>query len=155
MGEATSQIEAHIENTRADLGSNLQELEQKVKSVTDWKQHFQKSPMTLLGAAFGGGFAGVEMACRCVEAETVGSLFLDEQEAPVLLDHCGHRDIGLPAFCHVHDSSWDTSASRSTDVGFGSTSVTIQPAPSALSISTEPPWRWTTVRTSSSPSPTP
>ena len=55
MGQATSQIEAHIENTRADLGSNLQELEQKVKSVTDWKQHFQQNPMTLLGAAFGGG----------------------------------------------------------------------------------------------------
>ena len=55
MGQATSQIEAHIEDTRADLGSNLQELEQKVKSVTDWKQHFQKNPMTLLGVAFGGG----------------------------------------------------------------------------------------------------
>ena len=55
MGQATSQIEALIENTRADLGSNLQELEQKVKSVTDWKQHFQTNPMTLLGVAFGGG----------------------------------------------------------------------------------------------------
>ena len=55
MGQATSQIEAHIENTREDLGSNLRELEQKVKSATDWKQHFRKSPMTLLGVAFGGG----------------------------------------------------------------------------------------------------
>src|SRR5467141_133741 len=55
MGQATSQIEAHIGNTRADLSSNLQELEQKVKSVTDWKQHFQTNPMTLLGVAFGGG----------------------------------------------------------------------------------------------------
>ena len=55
MGQATSQIEAHIEDTRADLGSNLHELEQKVKSVTDWKQHFQTNPMTMLGVAFGGG----------------------------------------------------------------------------------------------------
>jgi hypothetical protein len=55
MGQATSQIEAHIEDTRADLGSNLHELERKVKSVTDWKQHFQTNPMTLLGVAFGGG----------------------------------------------------------------------------------------------------
>ena len=55
MGQATNEIEAHIEDTRADLGSNLQELEQKVKSVTDWKQHFQTSPMTMLGVAFGGG----------------------------------------------------------------------------------------------------
>jgi hypothetical protein len=55
MGQATSQIEAHIEDTRADLGSNLQELEQKVKSVTDWKQHFRTSPIKMMGVAFGGG----------------------------------------------------------------------------------------------------
>ena len=55
MGETTNQIEAHIESTRGDLGSNLNELERKVKSVTDWKQHFQTSPMTMLGVAFGGG----------------------------------------------------------------------------------------------------
>src|SRR5450631_4445552 len=55
MGQASSQIEAHIEDTRADLGSNLHELEQKVKCVTDWKQHFQSNPMTMLGVAFGGG----------------------------------------------------------------------------------------------------
>lgn len=55
MGETTDQIAAHIEDTRDDLGANLQELEQKVKSVTDWKQHFQSSPMTMIGVAFGGG----------------------------------------------------------------------------------------------------
>jgi hypothetical protein len=55
MGQTTQQIEAHIEDTREDLGSNLHELEQKVKSVTDWKQHFQTNPMTMLGVAFGGG----------------------------------------------------------------------------------------------------
>lgn len=55
MGEATHKIETHIENTREDLGSNLRELEQKVKSATDWRQHFQNSPMTLIGVAFGGG----------------------------------------------------------------------------------------------------
>ena len=55
MGQTTHQIEAHIENTREDLGSNLHELERKVKSVTDWKQYFQTNPMTMLGVAFGGG----------------------------------------------------------------------------------------------------
>ena len=55
MGQTTHQIEAHIEETRKDLGSNLHELERKVKSVTDWKQHFQSNPMTMLGVAFGGG----------------------------------------------------------------------------------------------------
>jgi hypothetical protein len=55
MGQTKHQVEAHIENTREDLGSNLQELERKVKSVTDWKQQFQNNPMVMLGAAFGGG----------------------------------------------------------------------------------------------------
>ena len=55
MGQTTHQIEAHIEDTREDLGSNLHELERKVKDVTDWKQHFQTKPMTMLGVAFGGG----------------------------------------------------------------------------------------------------
>jgi hypothetical protein len=55
MGETTDQIAAHIENTRADLGANLQELEGKVKAATDWRQYFQKNPMTLIGVAFGGG----------------------------------------------------------------------------------------------------
>jgi len=55
MGETTDQIAAYIEDTRDDLGSNLRELEQKVKSVTDWKQHFRKSPLTMVGVAFGGG----------------------------------------------------------------------------------------------------
>ena len=55
MGQTTNQIEAHIENTRENLGSNLYELENKVKSTMDWKQHFQNNPTMMLGAAFGGG----------------------------------------------------------------------------------------------------
>ena len=55
MGETANEIETHIERTRQDLGSNLNELENKVKSVTDWKHHFQNSPMTMIGVAFGGG----------------------------------------------------------------------------------------------------
>jgi len=61
MGETTDQIAAHIEDTRDDLGSNLRELEQKVKSVTDWKQHFQKNPLTMVGVAFGGGIVLASM----------------------------------------------------------------------------------------------
>jgi len=55
MGETTNQIENHIEDTREDLGSNLQELERKVKSATDWKYYYAKSPMTAIGVAFGAG----------------------------------------------------------------------------------------------------
>jgi hypothetical protein len=55
MGATTNQIESFIENKREDLGSNLQELEQKVKSITDWRQQFRNNPMTMVAVAFGGG----------------------------------------------------------------------------------------------------
>ena len=55
MGETTGQIESHIRNTRDDLSANLSELEQKVKSATDWRQHFENNPGAFLAAAVGGG----------------------------------------------------------------------------------------------------
>jgi hypothetical protein len=55
MGETARQIEAHIEDTRRDLGSHLQELEKKVKTAADWRGHFRNKPLPMLGAAFGGG----------------------------------------------------------------------------------------------------
>ena len=55
MGKTASQIESHIESTRDHLGSNIEELEQKVRAAADWKQHFQNSPMSMIGVAFGGG----------------------------------------------------------------------------------------------------
>ena len=55
MGETTHDIATHIDHAREDLGSNLQELEHKVKSVTDWRQQFGNKPMTMVGLAFGGG----------------------------------------------------------------------------------------------------
>ena len=64
MGETTKQIEAHIENTRKDLGANLQEVETRVKAATDWRQHFQARPMTILGIAFGGGVLLATMMSR-------------------------------------------------------------------------------------------
>ena len=55
MGKTANQIETHIERTRDNLGANIHELEEKVKSATDWKHYFQKNPMTMIGMAFGGG----------------------------------------------------------------------------------------------------
>ena len=61
MGETTDQIETHIETKQDDLRSNLEELEDKVKSVTDWRHQFRNNPGLMLGLAFGGGMllAGV------------------------------------------------------------------------------------------------
>ena len=55
MGETTGQIEGHIRNTRADLSANLSELEQKVKSATNWRHHFENNSGAFLAAAVGGG----------------------------------------------------------------------------------------------------
>jgi hypothetical protein len=55
MGQTASQIENHIEDQREDLSSNLRELENKVKSVTDWRHQFESRPLAFIGLAFGGG----------------------------------------------------------------------------------------------------
>jgi hypothetical protein len=55
MGERTDQIENQIENKREDLKSNLQELQTRVKTATDWRHYFTEHTGTMIAAAFGGG----------------------------------------------------------------------------------------------------
>jgi hypothetical protein len=55
VGETAQQIETHIRDTRDDLSANLSELELKMKSVTDWRQQYQKHPGTFLAVAAGAG----------------------------------------------------------------------------------------------------
>jgi hypothetical protein len=55
VSETTGDIQAHIRETREDLKANMDELGQKVKSATDWRQHYDKSPGLFLAAALGGG----------------------------------------------------------------------------------------------------
>jgi hypothetical protein len=55
VAERPDQIERDIESARVELGSNLHELEDKVRQEADWKTHFQRDPMTFMGLAFGGG----------------------------------------------------------------------------------------------------
>jgi hypothetical protein len=55
VAEKPDQIAKHIESARNKLGSNLHELEDKVRHEADWKTHFERNPMTLLGVTFGGG----------------------------------------------------------------------------------------------------
>jgi hypothetical protein len=56
MGRTVDQISDHIESTREDLRSNLEDLAQKVKSAVDWREKFRANPGALLAVAFGGGF---------------------------------------------------------------------------------------------------
>lgn len=55
MGQTTDQIENQIENKREDLKSNLQELETRVKTATDWRHYFSEHTGPMIAAAFGGG----------------------------------------------------------------------------------------------------
>lgn len=85
MGQAASQIENHIENKREDLGSNLRELEDKVKSVTDWRHQFGNRPLVFLGLAFGGG---------AVLSSVIGRPFGGRRHASYNSDH---RTVGTDA----------------------------------------------------------
>lgn len=55
MDQTLDQIEAHIGRTRAKLGSNLEELEDKVQSATDFRVQYRARPYVMLGAAAVGG----------------------------------------------------------------------------------------------------
>jgi hypothetical protein len=55
MGKTADQIANEIEETRENLRSNLQELETRVKSVTDWRGYARKHPAAMAVAALAGG----------------------------------------------------------------------------------------------------
>jgi len=55
MGEKPDQIERHIYEKRNELGENINELQQKVKTAVDWRTQFDRRPLAMVGIAFGGG----------------------------------------------------------------------------------------------------
>ncbi|MGH9630902.1 MAG: hypothetical protein ACRD7E_21535 [Bryobacteraceae bacterium] len=55
MDQRSDQIVEHIEQERSRLGHNLEELEGRVKTATDWRTHFNRHPFVFLGLAMGGG----------------------------------------------------------------------------------------------------
>jgi hypothetical protein len=56
MDEETNKIRQQIDIERDQLGRNLDEIEDRVKSATDLKAHFNKNTGLVLGAAVAGGF---------------------------------------------------------------------------------------------------
>lgn len=54
MRDTIDSIQAHIQETRKDLGANLQALEIKVKSIADWRQYLRTRPLVVMGALIGG-----------------------------------------------------------------------------------------------------
>ena len=73
MGETTQQIENHLHETREDLKSNIQELESRVKSATDWRHQFRQHPGMMLAAAVGGGMLLSAMLGRAKSTASTAS----------------------------------------------------------------------------------
>ena len=55
MGTESDQIKRHIDEKREELGAHLNELEYRVKSVTDWRALVLQQPGKAAALAFGGG----------------------------------------------------------------------------------------------------
>jgi hypothetical protein len=64
MGQTPAEIERHIRQERADLASNLGQIEQRAKDAVDWRLHFQKSPLTMIGVAVGAGMLLAAVTAR-------------------------------------------------------------------------------------------
>jgi hypothetical protein len=56
MDEKSSQIIDEIAATRDKLGDNLNDLESRMRQVTDWRTYYERHPLVFVGAALGGGF---------------------------------------------------------------------------------------------------
>jgi hypothetical protein len=55
MGRATDRVEQHLQDERRALRSNLEELEDRVRSAVDWRRQFRSNTTAFLGLALGGG----------------------------------------------------------------------------------------------------
>ena len=65
MDQTVREIEAHIDRTRDRLGSNLQELEDKVDAATDWREQYRARPFVVLGVAcLAGALVGAALRAR-------------------------------------------------------------------------------------------
>lgn len=106
MGETTDQIESHIQHQREDLQSNLQELEDKVKSVTDWRGHFRNHPGVMVAAAFGGG---VLLSAMISRRSGSGRVKIDSSTSEVSTSS-GSSSIGRAASKGTSEilETWDT-----------------------------------------------
>lgn len=98
MDKTTDQIESDIERKRHELGANLHELEHKVKQIGDWRHHFHNHPVTLLGAAFGGGVLVATMLGRSRRDTSTSSAGSPrKQKALDTWDHIKDALIGVAA----------------------------------------------------------
>lgn len=56
MGETPDEIKREIEAARHRISTNLNQLEDRVKDVLDWRAQFDRRPWAFVGGAFGLAF---------------------------------------------------------------------------------------------------
>ena len=100
MGESTDEIRNEIAMQRNILGKNLNELETKAKSLTDWRAQFEKNPMTMVGVAFAGGLliatiAGGKRSRRSSSSTEVRSISGPATKTEQTWDHVKGALFGL------------------------------------------------------------
>ena len=55
MNPSPDEIRFEVESARHKLAADLNALEHRVKTVTDWRWQFRRRPWTVLGIAFAAG----------------------------------------------------------------------------------------------------
>ena len=56
MVQETDKIKNHIDTERGKLEQDLDEIERRVTKAVDWREWFDRHPVSMLGAAAAGGF---------------------------------------------------------------------------------------------------
>lgn len=56
MGTSADQIEVEIKDERSRLGWDISELQHRLKDVVNWRGHFEKRPLAMIGGALAAGF---------------------------------------------------------------------------------------------------
>lgn len=87
MDESPDALRQTIAATHEDLNRNLEALEAKGQDLTDWRSHFEKRPLMLLGAAFVGGALAAAVVSggrpsRRSTGDAVGDMASSPSKAP-------------------------------------------------------------------------
>ena len=73
MVQETDKIKDQIDAKRGNLERDLHEIEHRVRRAVDWRDWFDKKPVTVLGAAAAGGFVLSLLMRRTPSSPRVGS----------------------------------------------------------------------------------
>jgi translation elongation factor EF-1beta len=55
MGDESDALKQHIDETRAELDKNIDQLQENVKRAFDWRVQFEEHTLTMVAIAFGIG----------------------------------------------------------------------------------------------------